>query len=136
VRKIKRKIFRRFEVLEDTRVKRLGGTGLSLTIAKRIVEKLGGKIKVSSHLGQGSRFQLNIPVESPGKNIHKDKPENNKENNILSGLKWADKVILIAESEELNYRFLEAVLQSTGAKILRAANGKEAVELCRNIAPD
>jgi signal transduction histidine kinase len=129
-----KKIFRRFEVLEDTRVKRLGGTGLSLTIAKRIVEKLGGKIKVSSHLGQGSRFQLNIPVESPGKNIHKDKPENNKENNILSGLKWADKVILIAESEELNYRFLEAVLQSTGAKILRAANGKEAIELCRNIA--
>ncbi len=46
---------------------------------------------------------------------------------------WKDIVILIAEDEEVNYRFLEVVFNTTGAKILRARNGQEAVELCRNM---
>ena len=46
-------------------------------------------------------------------------------------LSLKDKVILIAEDEEINYRFLEIILLRTGAKILRAKNGHEAVEICR-----
>ena len=130
-----KKIFNRFEVVEETSVKRLGGTGLSLTIAKRIAENLGGKIKVSSKPGEGSRFQLNIPIKSVGKIMKKGNSEEEDNNtDIFSNLNWKDKVLLVAEDEEVNYRFLEAVLLRTGAKILRARNGKEAVELFRKIA--
>jgi CheY-like chemotaxis protein len=52
--------------------------------------------------------------------------------NILK-LNWKDKVILVAEDEEVNFRFLEAILQKTQAQVLRAKNGKEAVELCNTI---
>ena len=40
----------------------------------------------------------------------------------------------MVEDEELNFRFLEALLQRTQAKVLRAKNGKEAVDLCKNIS--
>jgi signal transduction histidine kinase/CheY-like chemotaxis protein len=123
-----RKIFDRFETIEETAIKKLSGTGLSLTISKHIVEQLGGKIKVRSELNNGSRFQLNIPIINP------PKKEYFKEEKEQPGIyNWKDKVILIAEDEEDNYRFLDAVLHNTEAQILRAKNGQEAIDLCKNI---
>ncbi len=52
----------------------------------------------------------------------------------ISKLNWTDKVIIVAEDEEVNFRFLEAILQKTKAKILRAKNGREAVDLCNSTA--
>ena len=43
---------------------------------------------------------------------------------------WSNKKILIAEDIDVNFRFLEKILQDTGAIIYRAVNGKEAVEFC------
>jgi len=45
---------------------------------------------------------------------------------------WTDKTILIAEDEDSNYLYLEAVLQKTGANIIWARNGEEAIEACKN----
>ncbi|MBT3244654.1 MAG: response regulator [Bacteroidetes bacterium] len=45
---------------------------------------------------------------------------------------WTDKAILIAEDEDSNYLYLEAVLQKTGAKLIWARNGEEAIEACKN----
>ena len=44
---------------------------------------------------------------------------------------WTDKTILIAEDEDSNYLYLEAVLQKTGANIIWAKNGEEAIEACK-----
>ncbi len=124
-----RRIFSRFEEIEDKALTKLGGTGLSLTIAKKIIDQLGGKIKVRSEVNKGSWFQVSLPVETPVKK----KSEVKNEPGSLNDINWKDKVVLIAEDEELNFRFLEAVLQKTQAKVLRANNGKEAVDLCKNI---
>jgi len=48
---------------------------------------------------------------------------------------WTDKTILIAEDEDSNYLYLEAVLQKTGAKLLWARNGKEAIDACKKGDP-
>ena len=45
---------------------------------------------------------------------------------------WTDKAILIAEDEDSNYLYLEAVLQKTAAKLIWARNGEEAIEACKN----
>ena len=126
----KKKIFNRFEQLEETALRKYSGTGLSLTISKYIVEQMGGKIKVKSEINKGSKFQISIPDILPSEN------ENQKEApvNRLEDVDWKDKVILIAEDEEVNYRFLEALISRTGAKVLRAKNGQEAVDLCRTIS--
>ena len=126
---IQDQIFNRFREVEETSSRKYGVTGLNLTISKHIVELLGGKIKVKSELNKGSRFQISIPVESP-----KRKKSNMNEFEDLTTINWKDRVILIAEDEEINYRFLEAVVQKTQAQILRAKTGKEAVELCKTIS--
>jgi PAS domain S-box-containing protein len=57
------KIFEKFYRIETGTTRKYGGTGLGLTIAKRIVEAHGGKIWAESVLGEGSKFVLTLPVE-------------------------------------------------------------------------
>ena len=45
---------------------------------------------------------------------------------------WTNKTILIAEDEDSNYMYLEAVLQRTGAKIIWARDGEEAINACKD----
>jgi two-component system, cell cycle response regulator DivK len=51
---------------------------------------------------------------------------------MIGAYNWNGKVILVAEDEEINYLFLEEVIRRTGAKVLWAKNGKEAIEQYRS----
>jgi CheY-like chemotaxis protein len=55
-----------------------------------------------------------------------------KEIGSLGQYNWVDKIVLIVEDIELNYLYLRELLKPTGAMILRAENGKIAVDLCMN----
>jgi len=58
-------IFERFRQADDSNTRKYGGTGISLTITKKLVELLGGSIWVSSETGKGSTFYFSIPVKYP-----------------------------------------------------------------------
>jgi signal transduction histidine kinase len=59
-------VFERFYRSDRSRARATGGSGLGLTIAKRIVEQHGGSITVASELGKGTRFAFTLPIAPAG----------------------------------------------------------------------
>jgi signal transduction histidine kinase/CheY-like chemotaxis protein len=129
-RDLQKNIFSRFAE-EETPPGKLEGPGLGLTISKNLVKLLGGKIWVDSEPGHGSTFYFTVPYEEVPETYHRMALEEELE---IPSYKWKDKVILIVEDDEVNVKFLEAVLQDTTVQILHASNGVQAVELCKSIS--
>jgi len=120
-------IFDRFRRVEDEFSIEISGLGLGLSITKAYVELLGGSIDVKSTPGIGSTFSISIPLmyDETLKDV-----DSVKDSYKLS--KAENETILIAEDDDINFLLIQKILQSKNYKILRAVNGKEAVEICKN----
>ena len=101
------------------------GVGLGLSISKQIIELLGGRLWFESEQTKGSVFYIEIPLI---KSSHKKFPEiqSNKTYNLNN------KPILIAEDDDANFYLAEIMLSELDIKVIRAVNGKEAVEIIEN----
>ncbi len=121
-------IFDRFRQVEENHTRITGGAGLGLAISKNIARLMGGDISVESEYGKGSTFSFSIPFKEV-------KTEGSYEQSspvIRENPNWAGHEILIAEDEDSNYQLLDVMLRKSRVKVLRAYNGKEAVELIRS----
>lgn len=123
-------IFERFRQVEDVTGKKTGGTGLGLSISKGIVSLLGGTIWVESELGVGTTFFFTIPYRVIEKPESLDEPQIEEEEFFPD---WKNRVILVAEDEEVNYIFMEELLSLSGATLLWAKDGVQAVELVKTL---
>lgn len=108
---------------DDARSK-FQGTGMGMPIVKSLIELMGGTIEISSEVGVGSTFNVQIPLEID-KNPQAREGANEQANNCsLAGMN-----ILLAEDNELNAEIAQALLESEGIVVTRAADGNEAVDL-------
>jgi signal transduction histidine kinase len=121
-------IFERFIQADSSSTRKYGGSGLGLAISKGLVEVLGGKMWAESVVRSGSTFYFTLPYIPAIK-----KEENLQERKKpKSNYSWEGRTFLIAEDDKFSFKFLEGFLKQTQARILHAADGMEAVNLCRN----
>lgn len=126
------KIFERFSQEDKEMSRNIGGLGLGLSIAKENAELLGGKISLQSEKGKGTTFFVTLPYKPVNSKLQNTSLEDEKGEMQDKPSKY---VILIVEDDEVNYLYLETLLEdiyNSEFKILHAKNGKEAVEMCKN----
>lgn len=102
------------------------GSGLGLSIAQGFVKLLGGNIWVESDGHKGSSFFFTIPEKADAHRSQDDHEITRRQSDSQ------EYVVLIAEDEDSNFKYLEIVLKKAMYKVLRANNGFEAVEKCRS----
>ena len=106
------------------------GTGLGMSIAKALTDKMGGTIDFTSREGEGTTFRITLPfrIDSSGQMPQQETAP--AVSDALRGMR-----ILLAEDNELNMEIAAFVLQSAGAEVTEAHDGREAVELFRASPP-
>ena len=101
------------------------GTGLGMSIAKALIEQMGGTLEVSSERNVGSTFVVTIPFEIADK---KEIAQVEKVEKVsIRGMR-----ILLAEDNELNRDIAETILMEEGAEVTSVVNGREAVDAVRS----
>ncbi|MFA6983375.1 MAG: transporter substrate-binding domain-containing protein [Sedimentibacter sp.] len=116
--------------------RRFGGSGLGLSIVKNHVDLMGGQIQVSSSLGEGTTFVINLSLnmyKEMENDIYKqtaltEEQPKEKEDIIQTKLKKKQSV-LVAEDNKTNQLIIKSLLKQAGINSILAANGKEAIEL-------
>ena len=114
------------------------GYGLGLALCKIIVEKLGGTISVTSHIGQGSTFRFVLPFEGTIGGMSKNSRITTNSRTIRVSTKTDVQhapLILVAEDEDSNYELVRIVLTKR-YRLIRAVNGIEAVSFAEEEHPD
>jgi signal transduction histidine kinase/ActR/RegA family two-component response regulator len=111
-----------FSRATDTRVNKIQGAGLGLSIVKQLVDMMNGRIEVESEINKGSAFTVTIPLQ-PVEHIEKVKTSQDWKSD-LAGIR-----VLVAEDNEMNWRITEELLGMHGIKTERAADGKICAEL-------
>ncbi|MBF0273783.1 MAG: response regulator [Nitrospinae bacterium] len=121
------RLFKSFSQADISTTRKYGGTGLGLTICKRLVELMGGEIWVESKLHEGSSFIFTLSLGLQGeRRKHKLLPPES-----LEGLK-----ILVVDDNKTSRTILQNLLQSFSFNATIASSGKEAIELLESSPKD
>jgi len=120
-------VFDRFKRVENDKSIQVGGLGLGLSISKAYIEILGGTINLESEVGVGSTFYFSIPLQYVTSEPIVVKSIKEKE-----GMKSENKIILIAEDDNINFLLFQKMMKDKNFQIIRAKNGQEAVDICIN----
>lgn len=117
------KIFEAFTQQEGQENRKFGGTGLGLTITKRLVELMGGKLELESELGKGSVFRVCLYDISVGVMQQKMVVET-----INDNIHFNNASILLVDDIAMNREVVKGFLRPFGLHITEAENGKIAIE--------
>ncbi len=133
-------LFQPFYRVRSMAADRPSGTGLGLAICKRIARRLGGDISVQSTPGSGSTFTLSVPATIAGDGVGHRWPEETPEPPaVVSSRSVPPRLcarILLADDNEANLKLLSLRLSQSGAEVVTAANGKEALDRTAQAAGD
>jgi len=131
------RIFSPFEQADNSTTRTYGGTGLGLTICRRLVELMGGRIWVESMLDQGSSFFVELPLHTASTAADKtaDRHVLQQPQEAVTAKKKNRQVrVLVAEDNDLNAKTIVTMLDKLGHEATVASNGQKAMELWNSSA--
>jgi PAS domain S-box-containing protein len=127
-------IFEEFRQEIDGHHRPFEGLGVGLTLAKEVVERMGGKIFVQSEKGVGSEFSFSIPYRPAGGSTRiRAKIVGSEPQNFQ--LNWSNKTCLLVDDNKDVLLYLSRTLADTGIVTLSARSGIEAIDILKNM-PD
>ncbi|MDP2724585.1 MAG: ATP-binding protein [Bacteroidales bacterium] len=121
-------IFDVFRQADDSHTRQYEGAGIGLSVVKRYVELLGGRIWVDTAFGEGSAFYFTLSADS-----HGQEPTDYVDFVSPNDMVQSSKTILIVEDITSAHALLKILLEKEGFRTIWAKNGQEAVEFCHTI---
>ncbi|WP_035667832.1 ATP-binding protein [Flavobacterium sp. 83] len=107
--------------------RKYGGTGLGLTIVKKLIKILGGKINLNSEVGKESSFSFELQFEKGTEAIKKQEKIKTYDASLLK-----NKKILLVEDNKINQMITEKMLRNKGILCETIDNGEDAIERAKN----
>ena len=128
-------VFNAFSQGDASITRQFGGTGLGLTISKRLVQGMGGRMWLESAPGQGSTFYFSLPLRRGTKNLLQPP--------AAAGPQFSEEVrqapqhkgqqsslqVLLVEDNAINQLLAKAILTNLGHRVETAVDGREALDL-------
>jgi PAS domain S-box-containing protein len=132
------KLFQPFIQIDSALNRQYEGTGLGLALVKRIVTLHGGKVGLTSEVGVGSCFTVDLPYDCTSEIVLNGNPEATLLLNtpIIRNTNGQLPLILLVEDNEANIITISSYLEASGYRILLAHNGEEAIALAKVHQPD
>ncbi|NOY82521.1 MAG: response regulator [Kiritimatiellaeota bacterium] len=132
------KIFEAFSQADATTSRDYGGTGLGLTITRRLCQMMGGDVTVESTPGKGSTFTILLPVSPsapPGSGAVIDAGPGKTAEGALDAAPVPLNAVLVIDDEDSARELITRQLTKTGLHVVAAAGGEEGLRLARELHP-
>jgi PAS domain S-box-containing protein len=126
------RLFQAFTQADSSTTRHFGGTGLGLTITKHFCTMLGGTVEVTSKLGEGSQFTINLPDGT----VHATPAANRGLRKTFVKHDDRSLTVLVVDDDPVVHDVLSAILSKEGYNLHFARDGAEALELMRTSPPD
>lgn len=126
-------VFEEFSQADDSTTRDYGGTGLGLPISRRFCRMMGGDISVTSIVGEGSTFTIELPLVV--QEIPPDSEASTKSPSAVSPTPGNEPVVLVIDDDPNALDLLGRTLEGAGVRVVTAADGQEALNLARTLHP-
>ena len=126
-------LFEPFSREYNTTTGKVGGTGLGMSIVKKMVDLMGGSLEVESKLGKGTVFTFTLMHKIADERYYNQKTEAADVLDIVENLRG--KHVLLAEDNDLNAEIAVTVLEETGIVIERVEDGIQCVNRVAQMSP-
>jgi PAS domain S-box-containing protein len=131
------KLFQPFVQIDGALNRQYVGTGLGLALVKQIVELHGGRVGLTSELGQGSCFTIDLPYKTElPLAINLPMTGQDDISSMVSEAPLTAPLILLAEDNEANISTISSYLTAKGYRVILAKNGEEAIAMAYAESPD
>ena len=120
------KLFQAFQQADTSTARKYGGTGLGLVITRKFCEFMGGTVTVTSQIGQGSTFTIELPAE-----VRKPEPKPGPSSLAASAVR----TVLVLSPDQNVHQLVSEAIKGTGCELRIAPTGAAGVELARSLRP-